>query len=279
MSGTGGKVALVAGGLALLTAMVVGAIAIAGFLQTDARSCEDMERAAADAGPEVPRIEVIVSLTGNGPESTNEVRQFIASALASSEPDDVLVATVTLVNGDRVLPVEGDSARCLRSALLVAPSDADLQSFRVASDEAKGDLAEALDQQYGEQVDQVADAAAVAVAASQAPPTGSGGAFDIWPFVADSEAQVRALGAFTVGGDNCLTMEQPALQQESGETAIAERVAGCIASGDLALATSESIRLSPSSALNLTGTQAEAQRAVVDALCDYATSSGCDQRS
>jgi hypothetical protein len=207
----------------------------------------------------------------------SEAAEFVASALAASAPDATAVVTVTMVNGDRALHPTGDAGQCIGRTLLVAPPRADLESFRAASDDARADVAETLREQYATQVEQVADAVRAAI--SNTPPADSGdaGAFDIWPFVANAptDREVFVLAPFSVGGNNCLTLENPAQPLPSGSTLIGDRMQRCVGSGDVARAEANVVRLVPTAALELSGAQRDAQVAVVEALCRHATQRGC----
>lgn len=262
----------------VLVFMIIGALYLSSLLKPKTSSCAEMASEAASSTAEgVPRVVLVVGIPGNSTGIETEIRQFVTSALAASAPDTRTVVQVTLVNGNRDYHPTGGAGACVGQDLLVAPAQSDLDSYRTASPEAKGKVENSLRTQYRGQAERVADSVANAVADAPPPDAGDAGAFALWPFVAQvsPERQVRALGSFTVGPDNCLTLADPASKTADGSTLIAERVRRCVGGKELGVARAATVRLTPATSLGLSGPERDAQTAVIEALCRHATQQGC----
>ncbi|MCA9563695.1 MAG: hypothetical protein KC561_09415 [Myxococcales bacterium] len=266
--------------LIVVAAMIGGALTLAGVLTPDPKSCSDMASGVHSTTRNLRTVDIVIGLAGNGPAVAAEAQQHVRSVLHAEEPDAATLVKVTLVNGDREYQPSGTSGQCVGQELLVAPSTADLESYRTASVDAKADVEAALRKQYDTQAGLVA--ASVRTAVSQAPPPDSPntGAFALWPFVAQIPADHEAfvLGPLTVGGDNCLTLASPASIASDGKsTEIAQRVAQCVAAGEVSKASATSLTVEGVGSLTLTGSQRDAQNAVVDALCSNAAETKCTE--
>lgn len=233
-----------------------------------------MASRAAKAPKDVRRAEVIVSLGGNNAEAAREAASFVTEALTSATAGDQTLAKITLVVGDHAYKPEHSA--CVGRDVLVSASDADRRNFENASSDAHESLRVKLMEQYAEQVSRVAEDVESAVR-SAPPPNENTGAFFIWSFVADAPADrdVHVLGSFTTGGNNCLTLDDPTARRADGRSASLVRVQECVKGHQLEIAPAKSIHLSAVQALDLTGGQKQAQRAVMDALCAAATSGDC----
>ena len=269
------------GGAAVVAAMLGTAFFVSTLLQTKPPSCADMTAAAsAGAVKGARRIQIVIGLAGNTDAVATEAKKFVQTSLSGDGPTDRLLSKVTLVNGGTNYQPTGDEGDCVGHPLVVAGSEADLESYEKASTDAKPDVADALLVQYRRQVNLIADAVAASVRSAPAPrSTADTGAFALWPFVAQvpPSNDVVALGPFTVGGDNCLTIRgNPAsLSDSRSSTVIKQRVKSCVAAGEVSTANASHVRLTAVDSLALSGTQHAAQQAVIDALCQDATLSGC----
>lgn len=261
-------------GVLALAVVGGGGAALAVIVSPPPATCTSM--AAADGvTAHTPEI-VIANLASNSEHAAEEVVDQVRERLAAAPVDAPLLATVRLVAGDAV--VVSDNA-CIGSDLIVTPNDADVALYKSSEpgSNKKRIAFEGLERQRAEAIKKIVKGVRAAILDTPKPQTAAG-ALTLWQAagsLAKPTANVTVIGTFAVGGDNCLTMSNPAAVVKGGITLAASRVSRCAASGHLPQVNAAHLLAIPTRAITLTSSQLDAQQAVIDALCDFASTNGC----
>jgi len=261
-----------------VAAVLGGALVLRSFLIQKPQSCSQMiDSASSSTAAAVPKVDIIVGLAGNTPGVASEAAAFVERSLRAASPETRTIATITLVDGARQYRPTTRDGTCIGRPLLVSPSATDLRSYQEASAAARDDVAKALERQYQAAVRRIAQAVERAMQYAPAPPSRGASVMDVWPFVEQGSPDVTTyvLDAFATGGNSCLTMQNPTSLTAGGSSSAAVRVEQCAGSHLLARAPQRQLHLQAVASLNLTGAQAEAQSAVLAAMCRYASINGC----
>lgn len=266
-------------GVALLVAMTllaigVGSLAVASVFGPSSSDCEQMAAEANDH-PAAEHTAITVGLSGNTDATISETTSAIRNVITEAgSPATVSIITVTIMRGDRPIEAQG----CIGRPVAIGASSALLDSYSDADDLRKGLLEADMATQREDRVDILLaslDDAIRDLGEPEVEPT----AFGIWTatasLVGDSDAAV-IIDAFSPGGDNCMTIHEPADLRD--ETVVAQRVERCVNAGQLPLIASADIRLVALTG-TLNATQAATQNAVMAALCNHATESPCSTSS
>jgi hypothetical protein len=146
---------------ALVAAMLGLAFFISTLLTADPSSCSSMAAAASVAATRGARpVSVVIGLAGNTSEVASEAQKFVEHSLAQTEPAERVLATITLVDGDKSYPPPGDGSGCIGQTLLVSGAPSDLASYQSASAAARPDVATTLRDEYAGDVTLIAHAVA-----------------------------------------------------------------------------------------------------------------------
>lgn len=232
------------------------------------------------AGGDALEHTIAIELAGNTGEWVDEVSRFVTGQLAASgnvAPQDPLVVRAQFTRNGRT---HTPASECLRHPMVLEPAEQDLEAFAEGSKETKEVMLENMRARRGSEAAIVAEEVAEEVASASFSDVDGEviiSPLPLWAAAADSDFQaaqrrVSVLSPLHSNAGDCFDQATAAVP---AELSAADLVAGCVDFDQLPIIDAEVVTVDFMRALADTSSQRGAVQAMVDALCEGATTKGC----
>ena len=274
-------------GVPLLVAVV---LVVKNLADAPKPTCGSLTANAPPADQAVQHF--LIEAPGNGTEAADEAGRFVRDRVTGlDDPGAALVVEVDLFT-DGHLYVPHDASACLGRPVAIAANKQDRESLASASGQQAEDLRKSLVAQKQAQLALLVHDVEAAVQKTPAPSRLSGSALPVWLQAAQlgEVPQLAILAPFAAGGDDCLTIADPAgygsaeaaagaggavTQAVTWADARVQKCTGIETNRALDKVSASHLLVQAAQATHPTPSQIRSQMALIEALCHYATKHGC----